>query len=511
MMNYTQEILKVKKEYINLLKKIFNELTGYYEKLNEADTRDFLIDNNDIHAITKQIIYILVNNYEIPINVIINDFMEEINRKKEHGIELNDIPTYQLSFALEEGSWLIFLRNYYPVSILHKFDRIHVLEEILWETGKGQIEDYSYYLLEMRQLSDTYVRTVVDYWKSEHIEGTIDVIAKRIMAAAYNVPIYQSDRLLDGAIRVLKSKLKDISRIDQIDTTATWAVESINIYNNLVENLEKDGYDDETYSFLAVLALYQREIIRRKQSDKIESTKSQEVVSQIARQLKWEELDPENMDLVNEFKEIVLTMLYDRPEEDPMIATINLLHSIFIGLSVKHQLREELEIELVNKIESRTDGIVDENKKQRTKVELIQLFLPNLLLKLRANKNAIEKIEYDQDQLIKDSYWDAFEDNLKRSKRIEEEERARNTVQRTIRDAYEYLIDKKLPYSTALEYILEKFTLRFPEKKNETELMRDDLQKMLDEHSKDDNSLSSIDELIIKVLSERIHNTLKSS
>ena len=62
---------------------------------------------------------------------------------------------------------------------------------------------------------------------------------------------------------------------------------------------------------------------------------------------------------------------------------------------------------------------------------------------------------------IQNEYWDSFEDGLKRSKRITDQERYRQSVNNSVKDSYRYLLNKRFTVDKIAQMMIEKFFERF--------------------------------------------------
>ncbi|MCY3412929.1 MAG: hypothetical protein INQ03_14925 [Candidatus Heimdallarchaeota archaeon] len=463
---------KIVDRYKSDLKDIFNKLTEKYDNIQSHQFEDFMKEE-DISELVKRVIYVIKEYYKISPKIAVNDFNEEKTRLLDNNVTLTEIPTYLLSFSLEEGTWIVFFRGYYTRILKNKFDRLLTLESLI-ESGKGQIEDYAYYLLELSQISLNYIIPLFPLWKTDHIDGKFKDLSTRIVSGIYDVSFEGGHALLEGAKRVFNSKLKYLKKINSISEYYPWLEEAKNILTKIEKELQLEKLHDDTLAFLTILAILQKEIIIHRQRE-LKSSKDVKKTSigesQLINDLGWEELDPYDINRVEEFKDKVLNLLYNQPEEKPIEAAVTLLETILNTLKVKTNLKSSLLTQLRKNIDDRLQNISDKNKQSKMEVELIQLFLPNILIKLRSTKNAYDEMEYDETFIAENEYWDKFDDNLMRVRRVSDKEKSTQIISQTIINAYKFLILNKMPISDSVKFLIDHLKVQFPHEEEKLSLL----------------------------------------
>ena len=155
----SNERLELKLE--NQYQSIFDELTAIFDRYTDTENKDFELRYSEMDLNVRKVSKIISEYWNIPIDLVVSDFNEEIIRKKENQMEIPDVPTYQIRFALEEGSWIVLLRVNLFKLIKSNFSRLLSLEEIIFKTGKGIDDDCAYYLIEIDQISRHWISTYV--------------------------------------------------------------------------------------------------------------------------------------------------------------------------------------------------------------------------------------------------------------------------------------------------------------------------------------------------------------
>ncbi len=334
----------------------------------------------------------------------------------------------------------------------------------------------------MEQLSKNYVYNLIKLWKKEHVNSSSIDIAMRIIASVYKVNSSQAKGLLEGGIRVLRSKMHDFIKLNKFDSYSTRIHEAKQILSRLDSDLSDNRISDESYAFITMLTIFQKQIIVHQQKNKEKKQKylsRSDNKSEIANQLNWSRFNPNNPTHVEKIKEIILNLLYEQPEERPLDAAVNLLNKVLNELGVKKHRKNELIKIFEESISSRID-INAELLDQITKtVELIEILLPKTIIKLKSDKSYFEASGFDEKDVMAEAIWDSFEDNLKRSKRVFEDPRAYKIIYTMIDSVISFLIDKHVPSEKSYNMILKQFINRFPQYTDRIELLKSEVDTMI--------------------------------
>ncbi|OLS24120.1 MAG: hypothetical protein HeimC2_23940 [Candidatus Heimdallarchaeota archaeon LC_2] len=453
----SNERLELKLE--NQYQSIFDELTAIFDRYTETETTDFELRYSEMDINVRKVSKILSEYWNIPIDLVVSDFNEEIIRKKENQMEIPDVPTYQIRFALEEGSWIVLLRvNLFKLLKSH-FSRLLTLEEIIFKTGKGIDDDCAYYLIEIDQISRHWISTYGKYWVSEHefskdIDSTI-----RCISAIYSVHIDRGKDIYSGSIRLMASKMSVLSRVNGIETNSNWALKAKSVFEDLKNQLNKEKYSREVLNLFVALSILQKEIIQI-ESIKTEETHKEETLQYlISEKIGWYGLDLSDEESVEYFSDNLLFVLYDLPHSDPITAVQYLLSKFFIEIDINDQIGSKY-TELLNaKLEMRSEKYLELENRDKQIVEVIEEFLPAMFIQIK-NEIAVSEIVAEPskfEQITKSDMWANFEAQLQRIKRIDSTELSNDTFKRVIKSNYNLLISEFLSPMETIELMVSNF------------------------------------------------------
>ena len=489
---------KLKLQY----RSIFDEITVFYERINSEDLDTFL-DASDLTEINiKKSIKVIEEYWDIQPEFTMSDYLEELSRLGKTQTSLPDIPTYQFRFALEEGSWIVLLRDYFPKLVNPSFNRLITLEDMIWTSGKAQIDDYAYYLLEIEQVSMNWILPMVNYWIEEHDYGSIKDLAPRIISAAFQKDLNRGKDIFDGTIRLLRAKLQDLSKIKTLEIESVWAKNSIEMYSRLVSEADSGEFTDDTYSFLITLGILQFNVNKSRQQSVGEKSSAKKR-SSIIDKINWNDLNLEDQEELEDFLDDVLLLLFDQPESSSMDAGIQLLEDLFEEIRVSKLLRKKTLDEFHDIIDVETSDLIDSIERERKTVEILERIIPQIFLELKQLGDEI----YENEQSIAmymsvDPIWDNFEAQLLRMKRVSDQQLARSIADKLVKSFYELMITRKMTPLDSTMALVAKFHDTFTSLTVSPALRSETIAELIKNETPTDGSLKKLDGIIIDYLAK---------
>ena len=128
-------------------------------------------------------------------------------------MEIPDISTYQMRFAIEEGAWIVMFRSYFPNLLKNQVGKLEKLEEMIWNSSKALDEDYAFYLIELENVTKLWVNPLLEYWLSEHDFGKPRDFAIRLTSSIFSISSYKGINIYDGGLRLFQSKMEDLDTL----------------------------------------------------------------------------------------------------------------------------------------------------------------------------------------------------------------------------------------------------------------------------------------------------------
>ncbi len=497
-------ILEFKKDpdYKKLFVKIHDLLMNQFNA--ETGTLDDQVFNG-LDPVTIKTINIISSHFGIEVDHVISDFSNELERLERSNQSMMDTPTYILQYALDEGTWSVLFRKLLGRIIEGKFANILKLDDLIWNTGASTAEDRIYYLVEFKQLTESYIAPLYNIWKKEHQEKNYQFIAKKIISGVYNVLFQDSDPIYEGSKRVLQSKLDYIEDDGSSDSYPPWATEARELCKSLQGYYENEEFQGDLNLYLITTALIQREILidkhekRKKNAAKIKKLGN---YSELVYRLEWDKLDPNNLHSVEEFKGKVVNELYNQLEESPIEAAQNLLLEILNGISLEKTTTDKLVKSFQFIIDKKKTTIQDPIERDSILVETIQDQLPKILIKLRSNPEIIRK-ETAREDINDLPIWNSFEENFKRVRRLKDRKISYPLITKLINSTYKIIIEKSYRPGETANIIIDKFNERFPE--FEVNEYKSEVNKIISVYDVGARSLPQVDSKLIDYLSFVLH------
>lgn len=507
-----KQSIKEEIEISKLYDLILTELAKEYSKYNtEKIPKKYEV--SELNLTTLQIAEIISEVYLLSNKLVISDFRFEIARLKSKNYSLNDIPTYNIRFSIEEGSWIILLRNKFPLITQKIFDRLFLLEDTIYESGKGITEDFAYYILEINELAKNYLHNLFSRWKNDHIGGNTREIAIRIIGSIYQVQFDQAETLLEGGLRVLQSKMSDLLQLKEIEAFSHRITHAKNILEKLEKSIRNDDLQDEYYGFVTILTLFQKQIIehqQKKKQRKLEKYQTDKSHSEISNLLGWDNFDPDDTESIEEIRETLINLLFEQPDADPLDAARNLLKRILVGLNVRKNRIEEIIFSFVKSILSRTEHLDDEIEKTAKVVELIQMILPTTIIRLKQDTSAFKRHTIEIEEMKGLEMWDCFEDNIRRARRNADIQQGIQIILKSMQSIVSDLSAKRIPFTEIVVLSVDQIIIRFPKYSEKLKQYKIEVLVDMEEYLLSDRLYKTPDTKILEKIASRILQILRT-
>ncbi len=496
--------LKLENQY----KSIFDELTAIFDRYTDIESKDFQLRYSELDPNVRKVSKIISEYWNIPIDLVVSDFNDEINRKKENQMEIPDVPTYQIRFALEEGSWIVLLRVNLPKLLKTHFSRLMTLEDIIFKTGKGVDDDCAYYLIEINQLSKQWISIFGKLWVAEHDFSKDINYTLRCISSVYSVHADRGRDIYAGSIRLMQSKMPVLSRVSKIETNSNWALNAKSVFEDLTKQLEEGEYSRDILNLFIALSVLQREIISIETIKSDESINEETLQYSISEKIGWNELDISDEESVEDFSDNLLFVLYDLPHDDPISAAQYLLSEFFDEINLDNKIGDKYSELLEAKMEMSSEQFFDHETRDKNIVEIIEEFFPAMFIQI---KNEIEISEPETkssklEEITKSEMWENFEAQLFRIKRISETELSSTTFRRVIRSNYDLLIGELLPPLNAVELLDTNFISILSLENNVLENVMSKVKLILDGSISENKSMVIIDQNLNDLLYDELQS-----
>ncbi|MCE7733381.1 MAG: hypothetical protein GPJ54_00795 [Candidatus Heimdallarchaeota archaeon] len=498
---------KLDKKLVSLYKSIFNELTSIFDRFNVSELQDFPEKFADIDTNIKIVSKIISSYWNLSLDVIIPDFEAEIKRKIENQMEIPDVPTYQIRFALEEGSWIVLLRIEFPKILRSQLSRLVTLEDTIFKTGKAIDDDCAYYLIELDLISQNWIKPLTQYWKTDHDFSKIIDIGSRLISSIFNTQEERGGEIFAGSIRLMQSKMSILERVLQIESTSNWALKARSIYDSLTEQIEKGKYENDILNMFFTISALQKEIIRldSKKSDEKEDLDSLQY--SIMSKIGWENLEIDDDDSLEFFSDALLMVLYDLPFDDPILAAEKLLDQFFSEIKMSKKLERGYRKLLSSELENQTSQLIELEVRDRVIVEVIEEFLPSLFVQMKQGlvvdslDSGISKL----DQILKSDQWENYEAQLSRIKRISDQKIAVETFKKVLRSNYNVLIGETLTPHKAVELLSLNFISVLKIENFQQDTFLEKARAIIDKSKDDGISLVIVDQSLIDLMFDTLN------
>lgn len=492
---------KLETKLISQYKSIFDELTAIFDRFDVSGV-DELPDNFiDIDINIKIVTKIITSYWNLPLDLVFSDFETELNRKNKNQMPIPDVPTYQIRFALEEGSWIILLRNEFPKMLRPHLSRLITLEDTIFKTGKAIDDDCAYYLIELDIISRNWIKPLVQYWKNEHDFSKNTDLAIRVISAIFNTQDERGNELFAGSRRLMQSKMGVLERVHQIRTSSNWALNARSIYDTLVRQFDENKYEDDVVNMFLTLSALQKEMIRF--STKTDESDQQEILQySIVRKIGWEELEIDDSDSLEYFSDALLIVLYDLPFDNPSLAAQKLLDQFSNEIQLPQQLTKKFKDLLNTELENRTSQIIELEERDRLAVTVIEEFLPSLFVQIKQgiSEGNLASILSNPEHTSKSSQWENFDAQLSRIKRINDLDVAKSSFNKVLRSTYNLLIQENIPPYGSVELICNNFITIHEIKDFKLESFLEKAKIIIDNGINEDLSLVIVDQSLVDLL-----------
>ncbi|MHA2028049.1 MAG: hypothetical protein ACW99A_07990 [Candidatus Kariarchaeaceae archaeon] len=498
---------KLDKNIENQYKSIFDELTAIFDRFNISEIEDFEEKYTGLDINIKIVSKIIGSYWNISLDNVVSDFEAEINRKIKNEMQIPDVPTYQIRFALEEGSWIILLRNEFPKLLRSHLIRLVTLEDTIFKTGKAIDDDCAYYLIELDQISKNWIRPFTQYWVNEHeYSKNIDFVI-RVISAIFKTNQERGHEIYAGSIRLMQSKISVLQRVNQIKTSSNWALNARSIFATLEEELSLNNYSSDVLNLFVTLATLQKEMLRLDTKKNEDSQKQDLIQYSIVDKIGWNHLDVDDEESLEFFFDALLIVLYDFPDDDPLIAAQKLLMQFLEEIKLPKKVSKKYIDLLESEIETQTSQILEVEMRDKAIVELIEEFLPSLFVQIKQGASSSPLISADEANVKSklDDQWGNFEAQLLRIKRIDDIKLATDTLKKVLRSRYNVLINDAIsPYKSA-ELIATNFKSILDLTNLEIDKFLEKSKLMIDMAKSNQTSLVSLDQSLIDLLYDSLN------
>ncbi|MDH5402082.1 MAG: hypothetical protein OEY49_06290 [Candidatus Heimdallarchaeota archaeon] len=411
-----------------------------------------------------------------------------------------------MRFAIEEGSWITFLRIQYYDYIKDHMTRLITLEDIIWNSGKANLDDYAYYLYELVHISDLYVKTLIKFWKENHDYAKNDDIIPRFVGAILNTFPKRGQDLFNGAKRLLKSKLTQLEKVLELSSDSQIHESAKINFNKLNSELNKETLSIDTNSTLMTLILLQKELSKNihgtsnREHDEIDP---EEFIDQIG----WNRFNFADLNDISKFKEFVILSLYDRPEEDTFEAAIGVLSVVLKGGNYNQKVTKRVLDKFNNTIHNIISSQGDNIDYEITQIKAIETELPLLLIKLKLGQIEVDTSKEGINKEI-DYLWDVFVDNINRVKRFETNEEKLINIQKLVKSIYFKLIDHRMTPVEIINIIIMQINTKLQNKSEYDSTWIETKNQEIKNMGNGSNKNKLIDIFIIEEISFYILNTM---
>jgi hypothetical protein len=489
---------------------IFDELTAIFDRYNISEIEDFPEKHSDLDANIKIVTNIIGSFWNISLDNVVSDFEAEINRKIKNEMQVPDVPTYQIRFALEEGSWIVLLRNEFPKFLRSQLIRLVTLEDTIFKTGKAIDDDCAYYLIELDQISKNWINPFTQHWVNEHeYSKNIDFVI-RVIASIFNTNQERGTEIYAGSIRLMHSKLSVLQRVKQIESSSNWALNARSIFEILEKELATNEYSSDVLNLFVTLSTLQKEMIRLDAKKSEESQQQDTIQYSIVDKIGWNNLDIDDDDSLEFFFDALLIVLYDFPDDDPLIAAQKLLDQFLEEIKLPRNVSKKYIDLLENEIETQASRILEAELRDRAIVELIEEFLPSLFVQIKqgAGSSPLITPEMGQKRIKQDDQWENFEAQLLRIKRITEEELAVETFKKVLRSNYNLLIDRAISPIKSVELIATNFKIIVDTSDFNIDRFLEKSRLLIDMAKSNKTSLVLLDQSLLDLLFDELNSSL---
>ncbi|MFX0162481.1 MAG: hypothetical protein ACFE68_03970 [Candidatus Hodarchaeota archaeon] len=194
----------------------------------------------------SRVVAILEQNWQMDADLVCDNLQTELVRLRQIGEEVPFIESYELQFAITEGSWIKFLYVNLPEILNEKLQNLKLLEEGIFGTVKeAEPEDAAYYMVELFILFKTIIEVVIETWVKTHIKSFPYESAIRIVGGLKNKRYAEGAFDLDEIREPLVNKFNFLRSIIDTLEKSPHIKKSSEILTSLIEELtsEKDTND----------------------------------------------------------------------------------------------------------------------------------------------------------------------------------------------------------------------------------------------------------------------------
>jgi hypothetical protein len=456
-----------KSEYDYLKSQLKQNYIKVYENLSkQVSIKSPYLDNTEIEnqkhdPVLIKVANIIETNYGISKNIILEDYELELKRRNV----LNDdlVPTFYTRFAMEEGSWNLFLRHELPEMLNNRFQKIVDLENRIWIEQIADPEEGIYYLLEMEAIGKSHLKAIFDIWMEDHNTRDYTLTMEYILPALLNIFTSKSEQVIEGSLRILTSKMNDLETAKISHNEAEWRSHALEYIKSLKFDLEYSSgrYKNEDTVFAIALQGYLQSLMRKykKSSKPNYKSKTKDILHTTQETFisLWDDLPVEpTEEETNTFTSNLYSILLSYQGIKPLEA-VNELIKVIPKTSNHHFEKFKKIIDEAIKLESDPSYSYDYNV-----ALMVNEKLPTFLLELKRNfgtntftENSIEDENNNKTEDELENIMDLIEIGLKRLKRLDDNTQIKSQVMKLIESSLNQVVNLDLDLQEGSVKLLE--------------------------------------------------------
>ncbi|RMG31594.1 MAG: hypothetical protein D6732_14655 [Methanobacteriota archaeon] len=258
------------------LGKIYSDLLTLYTRADDKEF-DISIHYMDYPTPIKKTIHVLHSNFNIPIRILEEDF-----KWLERYLEATEFPTIEshlVRVSLEFGAWVVFFRSKTEEILRPKVQKVLQIWRGLFVDSSSEPDDMLYLLIELENLSQNIGQPILDLWLSQYEYKPSVNQTELLMALILNATVRLGEDLVDGAIRKLENRLREMeleeileernTLINDAEAFRQFLLREIRKHKENVDSKFSGAVDKRFFATLVLVGLIERFMKNEKQTEQI--------------------------------------------------------------------------------------------------------------------------------------------------------------------------------------------------------------------------------------------------